>query len=195
MSSLDDAQLGQVLAATIADQQAQSNAQHQKNIANINDLWSEKERNSALKNQNSAIEKQNSLLAGRANRAENELIDARNKISELERQYSTYKDAVEKSFMNLVKTISSASPQESWIKFQTEISNFQLSELSIPEEPTHDEISWYSERSRSNNRVEQLPQFNLERMKKIHQSLVYWSEKNNEKYKDIYLCTSELLQK
>ena len=141
------------------------------------------------------IEKQNSLLAGRANKAENELIDARNKISELERQYSTYKDAVEKSFMNLVKTISSASPQESWIKFQTEISNFQLSELSIPEEPTNDEISWYSERSRSNNRVEQLPQFNLERMKKIHQSLVYWSEKNNEKYKDIYLCTSELLQK
>jgi len=189
MSSLDDAQLGQVLAASIADQQAQANAQHQKNIANINALWSEKERNNALKNQSDQVEKQNNILSGRANRAEKELRDIQDRFSKLEKEYAAYKDASERAVLEVIADSDKLSKDEILEKFRGAINRSKTENLSTPSKPTIDELEWYIKQIKSHHpsisdlTKESLAshlitnQTTVEKLIEIYQSLLYWQAK------------------
>lgn len=200
MSSLDDAQLGQVLAATIADQQAQSNAQHQKNIANINDLWSEKERNSALKNQNSAIEKQNSILAGRANRAENELQETKEKLTTAKQALVAHTLATDEAFKDfMMEFYESYSDKEErakndLVKFKYRTQQILEKTGNIPTKPGPKNIQYYKSCAYDDRQILQLNADDFNLLITIHQSMEFWKNQHIDYFPDVALSISLMLK-
>lgn len=196
-----DAELfGQLTAANIVEQQSKENQQIQKNIAHVNETWEQKEKNNALKNKNEQIEKQNNILAGRANKAENELQETREKLTIAEQALVAHSLATDEAFQELMMEFYAASPnKEDRVKNDLAKLKYRTKQIienkrNIPIKPELRHIKSYCDYAYDDNKIFQLTPEDLERLIDIHNRLVFWKNQKIDYFPEVLLSSSLMLK-
>ena len=179
MSDWDETAMGQVLAASVVDQQRRDAAQHQQNLARINEEWGQKEKHQRAEREREAAEKQSRFAAGVAHQAERETAVQKKKVLQLEKMLEAQRAAFAAALQSVLVDGESEPGRREAGAQQLERINRLMTHLfdeamALPDRPSDEEVAWYQRFYDGGCNTEL-----AERLYRLHRRLMFWQSRGD----------------